>query len=351
MLCIAAFIVFGVLAIFSAAFRPLAAKAWRCVVLRITLRPCDVSFGDELKTRMVAKLMFRAPRTAKFIDRWMELFAFAFVALSIWSLVYVLIGGLNLYVYGTCSPSDVESCSLSGEACGVDQAKLGFIDAVQQNRLVEWTAGPVMRLTETVSRIPDRLRTWEPKDFLSPTATFKQPEDTSKPYAIEVIDPSCKFCRALTRNLDESDFFESHNVSYLLYPIPLPEGNTKFPHSMLMASYIEAVKTPLQPSRRGADWELLLKIFEGDMQDRFVLSFTAAEAEIQLQQFLRDMGYSQAQIREIASRARSSEVQHSLAEQKLIVEERVRTIRIPTFITNGRRYDRAMSVTELERLR
>ncbi len=352
MLCIAAFIVFGILAIFSAAFRPLAAKAWRCVVLRVTLRPCDVNFGEEVKTRMVAKLMFRAPRTARFVDRWMEAFAFVFVALSIWSLVYVLVGGLNLYVYGTCSPSDVESCSLSGEACGVDQAQVGLMDAIRQNRVGEWAAGPVVRLIETVSRIPDRLRYWEAKTFLGPTATFAQDEDPSKLYAVEVIDPSCKFCRQLTANMKEAGIDTAYNVSFLLYPIPLPDGKTKFPHSRLMASYIEALKT--QPSVANvpahADWVLLSKIFEGDMQQRFVLTFDAAQAEAQLQMFLKEMGYTPSHIRMIAARAHSAAVEHALAEQKLLVEERVRTIRIPTLLIAGRRYDRALDVAELKRL-
>jgi hypothetical protein len=44
MFCIAAFIVFATLAIFSASFRPLAAKAWHCVLRRVTFRPCDISF-------------------------------------------------------------------------------------------------------------------------------------------------------------------------------------------------------------------------------------------------------------------------------------------------------------------
>jgi hypothetical protein len=352
MLCIAAFIVFGILAIFSATFRPLAAKAWRCVVLRVTLRPCDVNFGEEIKTRMVAKLMFRAPRTARFIDRWMEAFAFVFVALSIWSLVYVFVGGLNLYVYGTCSPNSVESCSLSGEACGVDQAQLSLMDAIRTNAVGEWALGPFTRLAETISRIPDRLRHWEAKEFLGPTATFAQDEDAAKPYAVEVIDPSCKFCRQLTANMKEAGIPAAYNVSFLLYPIPLPDGKTKFPHSRLMASYIEALKT--QPQTPGApahaDWVLLSKIFEGDLQQRFVLTFNAAQAEEQLQSLLKTMGYTPSQIRTVALRAHSSAVEHSIAEQKLIVEERVRTIRIPTLLIAGRRYDRALDAYALKRL-
>lgn len=351
MLCIAAFIVFGILAIFSATFRPLAAKAWRCVVLRATLRPCDVNFGEEIKTRMVAKLMFRAPRTAKFIDRWMEAFAFVFVALSIWSLAYVLVGGLNLYVYGTCSPNRVESCSLSGEACGVDQAQLGLLDALKQQRVGEWTAGPILRLAETISRIPDRVKHWEAKEFLADTATFSTTEDPAKPYAIEIIDPSCKFCRELTGAMDEAGILQSYNVSYLLYPIPLSEGGMKFPHSVLMASYIEATKH--QTSVRAgphSDWELIKRIFAGDAQERFVMTFTKAEAEAELQRMLVEIGFSASEVRSISSAAHSDAVIQALERQKVIVEERVRTIRIPTLLIAGRRYDRALGVDSLKKL-
>lgn len=357
MFCIAAFIVFAVLAIFSASFRPLAAKAWHCVLRRVTFRPCDISFGEEMKGKLVGKLVFTHPRLARFLGRWIDWISFIFVALSVWSLLYVANAGLNLWVYDTCDPRSAESCSLSGEACGIEQASLGFFRAVGENRIGEWAAGPFVRFGETLSRIPDRLKTWDAREYLGPSATFYRALDESEPYALEVIDPGCTFCKKLTKNMKESGAMDRLNVSYLLYPIPKAgTGGTKFPHSALMASYIEAAK--LVPLQRGdasvsPDWQLLGKIFaeperDGeDLQTRFNIGMTRADAERTLRSLLREIGYDDAEIGRIAAAASSDGVRESLAAQRAIVEERIRTIKIPTLLIDGRRYDRVVGAESL----
>lgn len=355
MFCIAVFIVFGILAVFSASYRPLAAKAWHCVLRRVTFRPCDISFGEEMKGRLTGKLLFTHPALARFLNRWIDWLSFAFVALSIWSVVYVLNAGLNLWVYDTCDPRSAESCSLSGEACGVEQERLGMVQAVSEGRILEWATGPVTRLGETLSRIPDRLRAWDASDYLAPTATFRHPFDAAKPTVLEVIDPGCRFCKKLTRHLEEAGVMERANVSYLLYPISLPDGDHKFVHSPLMASYIEAAKrvpAPSAPDTPG-DWQLLAKIFEEpagdneDIQTRFNIGMTRTDAEATLKRFLSEIGYTPADVDRIASLAAAAEVQDSLAEQRRIVEERIRTIKIPTLLLGGRRYDRVVDVETL----
>lgn len=359
MFCIAAFIVFAVLAIFSASFRPLATQAWHCVVRRVTFRPCDISFGEEMKGKLVGKLIFTHPRLARFINRWIDWLSFVFVALSIWSLVYVANAGLNLWVYDTCDPRSAESCSLSGEACGVDQASLGLVQAVEEGRVGEWAAGPFTRFAETLSRIPDRLKTWNAEEYLAPTATFYYPPDESKPYALEIIDPGCQFCKKLTKNMKDAGVMSALNVSYLLYPIPTAEGGYKFPHSFLMASYIEAAKhVPLSAGDASVspDWQLLNAIFaepaEGELDFQTVINtgMTRAAAEEALQSLLRDIGYSSEEVDRIAAIAASEDIRDSLAAQRRIVEDDVRTIKIPTLLLQGRRYDRVIDVDRLEAL-
>jgi hypothetical protein len=360
MFCIAAFIVFAILAIFSASFRPLAAKAWHCVLRRVTFRPCDISFGQEMKGKLVGKLVFTHPRLARFLNRWIDWISFAFVILSIWSLLYVANAGLNLWVYDTCDPRSAESCSLSGEACSIDQASLGLFQAVDENRIGEWAAGPFVRFAETISRIPDRLKTWEAKEYLGPIATYYRPLDESKPYALEVIDPGCKFCKKLTGNMKEAGAMEAVNVSYLLYPIKKSgTGGYKFPHSPLMASYVEATKrVPLTQGDTfvAGDWQLLGKIFaepEGndvDLQTKFNIGMTKTDAERMLKTLLQEIGYSASEIERIAALAVSAEVQESLDAQRVIVEERIRTIKIPTLLFGGRRFDRVISPEKLKGL-
>ncbi len=357
MFCIATFIVFGILAIFSASFRPLAAKAWHCVVRRITLRPCDISFGDEMKSKLVGKLIFTHPRLAFFVRRYLDWLSFAFVALSIWSLVYVLVAGLNLWVYDTCNPRSAESCSLSGEACGIEQESLGMLRAVQEGRIIEWGIGPVVRFGETVSRIPDRVRTWHPEEYLSETATYYRSYDAAKPTALEIVDPGCIYCKKLTKNVKDAGVMDAMNVSYVLYPIPnVGTGGYKFPHSYLAASYIEAAKrVPLPSSKDGTpgDWRLLEEIFaeaqndDIDVQTILNIGVDRTGAETLLRRLLTNIGYSQNDVARIVRMASSADVQASLAEQRQIVEERVRTVKIPTFLFDGRRSDRVVDVETL----
>ena len=358
MFCIAAFIVFAVLSIFSATYRPLAKAAWHCTWRRITFRPCDISFNEEMRAHLFRKLIFRAPRLTKFLDRWLDWISFVFVALSIWSVVYLANAGLNYWVYGTCDPRNVESCTLSGEACGVDQIKLGLVQAVREGRMGEWSAGPFVRFAEAISRVPDRLKTWNAEDFLAPTATFFAPKDTTKPYVLEIVDPGCTFCRKLTHNLWDAGVASRDNMSYLLYPIPKPEGGYKFAHSLLVASVIEATKQvpllPSDPALPPPDWQLLELLFalpgegETDLQSQLNLSFTEEQARAKLRELLGKVGFAPQSIERIMRLAASEEIQANLAEQKRIAEEDVRTIKIPTLIMNGRRYDRVVSVEKLK---
>lgn len=357
MFCIATFIVFGILSIFSAAYRPLAKAAWHCTWRRVTLRPCDISFNEEMRGKLLSKLVFRMPRLAKILDRWLDWISFVFVALSIWSLLYTANAGLNYWVYGTCDPRNVESCVLGGEACGVDQVKLGVVQATREGRVAEWAAGPFVRFGETLTRIPDRIRSWDAALYLPPTATFFRPRDPAKPSALEIIDPGCKFCKKLTGNLLAAGVEERANLTYLLYPIPQPDGSYKFANSLLMAQYLEAMKQVPLSARPSVspppDWQLLEKLFAEapagtmDLQTQFNIGFTRSEAQHRLRELLAEIGFNNEEIDRIALLATSEEIAARIAEQRRIAEEEIRTIKIPTLLFGGRRYDRVVDVETL----
>lgn len=125
-----------------------------------------------------------------------------------------------------------------------------------------------------------------------------------------------------------------------------------------MASYIEATKRV--PLTRGdtsvaADWQLIEKIFaqpaaeeDADLQSRFVMGMTKTDATTQLQHLLQEIGYTADEVSRIAALAHSPDVQSSLADQRLIVEKRIRTIKIPTLLIAGRRYDRVIDVSTIK---
>lgn len=356
MFCIAAFVVFGILGIFSARYREIARKSWGCVIKRVTFKPCDVSIQEEIKSKLMGKFILTRPRLAKFIDKWANLFAWTFVILSVWSLLVVAKSGLNLFVYDTCNPDNPESCSLSSGGCGVVSGRPGFWFSLKEGQLLTWTKEEVSFFGETISRIPDRLKKRNPEEYLGSTNTYFMPYDENKTIALEIIDPSCKFCAKLFTNIKETNFANIYNLTYLVYPIPDPTqpNGYKFPHSYLIASYLEAVKAyPLEGEVVSSDWKILENIFIGKdsdnilYQNKFNTLYTKQEAENKILEWLLEIGYSTEQIENIKQMSKSDFVANKISEQKDIVENKVRTIKIPTIMFEGRRYDRAVEQNKL----
>lgn len=356
MFCIAAFIVFLILGIFSARYRKLAKKAWVCVARKMTFRPCEIGFKEEAKNMLIGSLILTRPKLAKFLDRWIEALATLFVALSLWSLLIVFQSGLNLFVYDTCTPQNAESCSLSGEACGVTSGRQTFFEAVKALEVFGWTVSEVSFFADTVSRIPDRFKDWKPEEYIDETATYYQPYDSQKPTALEVIDPGCKFCSKLFGNIKAAGFEEKYNLTYIPYAIPSETAASgyKFPHSSLVISYLEAVKIIPLDSEIPADWQILEKLFTGkasngsSYQEQFNLLYSRQEAEEILIGWLREMGYDEERIGKIRVATRGDTVKQRIEKQKEIVEERIRTIKIPTIMFDGRRYDRVIGEEKLK---
>ena len=229
-----------------------------------------------------------------------------------------------------------------------------FVSAVKTGQLGTWAAGPFTRVYEAVIRVPDRLKSWEAEKYLAPEASYYRPFDPKKPVAIEIIDPGCRFCKKLTGNLERSGITERYNLSYLLYPIPV-ENDYKFPNSLLMARYIEAAKN-MQPangtSPLPADWQLIKKIFADpatgiDLQTKFNIGFSSAEAEDQLKVLLKEIGFTDSQILLVAEKADSPVTLAQIKKEQAIVENEVRTIKIPTLLISGRRFDQVVSEEKL----
>ena len=356
MFCIAAFIVFVVLGIFSVRYRLLAKKAWYCVGRKLTFRPCEIGFKEEAKDALIGRFILTQPRFARFLDRWIEVFATIFVVLSVWSLLLVLQSGLNLFVYDTCSPKNVESCSLGGESCGVSTGQQTFVEAVKNLEVLNWTKEEVLLFADTISRIPDRFKTWDPEVYLDETATYYKPYDPQKMTALEIIDPGCKFCGKLFKNIKAAGFEDLYNVTYIPYAIPDPAtpSGYKFPNSKLVISYLEAIKIHPLDSDIPADWQILERLFESKTQDgasyqeNFNLLYSSKEAESVLLLWLEDMGYDESQIEKIQEFAQSPQVQNIIKKQNEIVEDQIRTIKIPTIMFDGRRYDRVIGEEKLK---
>ncbi len=113
-LCIIAFVVFAIMSIFSAKYRPLAKEGFRCVFRTLTLKPCDTGLDERIKAQVVASIMKYSPGTAKVVNRHFTLLSWIFVILSVVSLIYTAYGIYNFYYFGNCDgPTAVGACIIN----------------------------------------------------------------------------------------------------------------------------------------------------------------------------------------------------------------------------------------------
>jgi len=357
MFCIAAFIVLGIISIFSARYRKLAGKAWGCTARRITFRPCDSSFKDEAKNGLLSHVAKRTPRLVKAADTGIEVASFALVILTVWSILVVAESGLNLFVWGTCTPADASSCSLGSESCSISSGNQGFWVLTTEGRPWEWFTNKANELGNTVANIPTRLKNWDAKEYLPQNATYYFNYDDAKPTALEIIDPGCTVCANVFKNIKQAGFENKYNLTYLAYPIsdPLADGKYKFKNSYTVTRYLESIKlNPIKDIKTPADWQILERIFTWkdnsgvSYQTRINATMTEDEVVKLLKDWLMDVGYIQEQIEKIEEDASSQKIADIISDNKNIVDNEIKTIKIPTIIFNGNRYDGLIETNRLK---
>jgi protein-disulfide isomerase len=103
MFCIVAFVVLGILGIFSASNRQLAKEALDCVLRRVTLRPCNTGFDEKMKAKILGFVIVRSEGGARFLNRFFEPLAWVFFVLLTVSSVYSARGLYLFYTTGSCN--------------------------------------------------------------------------------------------------------------------------------------------------------------------------------------------------------------------------------------------------------
>ncbi len=116
--CIIALFVFSFLSIFSAKYRPLAKKAFKCAFSTLTLRPCEVGLDRQIKTGVVSRLMKRNEKIAGMVYRNFGVLSAVFALLFFASMAYSVYGVYNLVVYGSCDPHSTECVFTNEVSCG-----------------------------------------------------------------------------------------------------------------------------------------------------------------------------------------------------------------------------------------
>ncbi|AUG30130.1 MULTISPECIES: hypothetical protein [Microbacterium] len=365
MVCIVAFIVVLVLSAVSAKYRRLLGKAWGCAWRRVTLRPCDTTFRDDVKNSLLAPLAVRAPRLVRPASIAIEVVAWIMVLSLIVSLYLLGRSGLNLFVYGTCDKQNAQACTLAAQACSIDAVEPGFWESIGTGDVLGAFGREFASVGDTIATVPSRLRTWDAEDFASPDATYLGGRVDGRPTALDVLDPGCRFCAELFRNMREAGFDETHNVTYLVYPIRGGFGD-KFANSHLIATYLTAVRA-FEAQRTAADaaadtaevetgdWFILEQLFttetaDGQPTQEWMNAASAEAATARLHEWLGLDGYTPAQIEQIAQLTTSPEVAASLAHTRDVVEDQIRTVSIPSLIAGGGLHAGLMDVDTLRGL-
>lgn len=357
MFCIAAFIVLAIISIFSVRYRKMAKQAWSCTLHRVTFRPCDTSFKEETKSKLLSHVAMRAPKLVKYADFIIEFLSFVLVILTVWSLYVAMLALLNLFVWGTCNPNNASSCSLTSETCSIETARKGFWQLTTEGKPWQWFVDEAGELGNTIANIPTRLKNWQAVDYLPEHVSYYFTKDSSKPIALEVIDPGCSVCMKLFKNIKSADFESKYNLAYIAYPISsvAHTNGYKFKNSYLITTYLEALKlNPISGLKTPTDWLLIQKIFtatDGDgmsYQSKFNTLLSSLEAKNQIHEWLTEFGYSDEQIMTIDNVASSVKVSEIIKANRKIVENEIKTVKIPTIIFDGARRDGALTTDQLK---
>ena len=357
MFCIAAFIILAIISIFSVKYRKMAKQAWSCTLHRVTFRPCDTSFKEETKSKLLSHVANRTPKLVKLADFIIEFLSFVLVTLTIWSLYVAFMSLLNIFVWGTCNPSNGSSCSLTSETCSIDTARKDLWQLTVEGKPWQWFVDEANEVGSTFANIPTRLKNWQATDYLPANATYYYEFDSSKPTAVEVVDPGCSVCMRLFKNIKSADFESKYNLTFISYPIEstVKTGTYKFKNSYLITTYIEALKlNPISNIKTPTDWLLIQKIFTAkdetglSYQSKLNSLMTNEQAKSLIHEWLIEFGYDEAQIITIDNVAKSTKVAEIIKSNKKIVDDKIKTIKIPTIIFDGQRRDGAVNVSDLK---
>ena len=367
MVCIAAFIILclisvfvGFLSIFNktlgkkywAVFK----KAWHCVFKKVRLQKCDTNFKDDVKNTLLKRLVVKNPKLLKPASALIEILSVLIVFITVWSLIIAIKSLLALWVFGTCNVSQPSQCGLGATSCTIDQSEPTDLAGKIGRSFSEWG--------EIFSAIPDRLKTWEAKDYFTTASVpllnlqaeenqevkAKNTEALLKFYqnhtvpessktAIDIVDPGCVVCMQSYRNQKQSGFFDRYFTVANLYAIPTPEGGYKFANSKLISDYIDSlvqvIKKQLQENRNYIDF--------------FNYSYDPEAALSELDSWSKEFGLSKTQRKQISEQVKQqlSKREEKTAydqEIKIIVEEKIKAKGIPVEIYDQKKHNGLLKI-------
>ncbi len=358
MVCIAAFIILGVIGIFVAivsifkrdfgrAYFKALKKAAGCVGKKVRLQKCDTNFKDDVKNTLLKKVILKHPKWVKPLSIVIEILSVIVVIVFIWAILTAIKSLLALWALGTCNVTQPAACTLNSGICSLEGEE-------DNATILEKTGRWFTEWGDIVSAIPDRIKTWNAEEYFVEPVTLvdasildesKTPLEEDKPYALDILDPGCLNCLNSFRNQLESGFFESHQVAILIYPIQLENGDYKFANSDLIARYYYASalldEGETADNQKHFDLKLINKIFTGKDKNGAIIhldQMSYDEAKAELKSYLKEFGATDDDLKAISKLEKSEEVKTILEKVKDVSENQIKIKGIPTLIYDGRKH-------------
>ncbi|MBI3588781.1 thioredoxin domain-containing protein [Candidatus Micrarchaeota archaeon] len=286
-----AFVVLGVMSVFSAKYRPLAKEAFRCVFRTVTFRPCDTGLDDRIKAEVLSRVMRFSLPAARLANRHFQTLSWVFVLLTLGSLAYSALGIYNFYQYGNCDgPQASGACILN-------------------------------YLTSDYGRFSS------PTELIAPNDTANGIVAGDLGSNVTVVEFGCFTCPYTKQDEPAVQaLIADGSVKYIFKPFPLP-GH---PYSR------DAANAVLCADRQGKSWELRKLVF--DHQEACAkggvlpIKILAENAGLNMTQF--DKCFD--------GNLTSSELDHYIAQGKAS-----HIYATPTFFINGKPFVGVKSIEEL----
>ena len=357
MVCIAAFIILGLIGIFVAVisiFKPAVGRAyWQafkkaagCVGKKVRLQKCETNFKDDVKNTLLKKIVLKRPQLVKPLSYIIEILSIILVAIFVWAILTAIKSLLALWVLGTCNVTKPAACTFTSEICPIDTI-------TEPTNIFEQTGRWFTEWGDIFAALPNRLRSWRAEDYFIAPTTFvdiavldeSQTIAQDTPYALDIFDPGCSACMNNFKKQLAEGFFASHRVALLLYPIQLTTGEYKFANSDIIARYFYAAALLDESStiKYHLGLKLIHKIFTtetatGIPLQKHLASLDAATATAVLHGYFIEFGATADIIMQLDGLAKSSAVQAILDQVSTIVLDQLKLTGIPTLIYDGQKH-------------
>jgi hypothetical protein len=130
-------------------------------------------------------------------------------------------------------------------------------------------------------------------------------------------------------------------------PYALKDGDEyRFQNSDLIVRYLDAVRAlPLPGANQPAEWQIINRLFTENSprkilwQEDFNNYYDDAAAREILNSWLNEFGYSTDDVVKITTLVDSSGIAEKILENRRIVEDQIKIVKIPTMIFGGSRHD------------